>query len=653
MKPIRVYSLFFVATLALLGCQAPSSRSSPLPSGMPENAASPAAHAPSRLSEEIAARAEAAGEYVVAAGEYAALAAAAPPPLKQHYQLKAAETLLKAGQLREARDQAKAIEVSDLDPIFLARRQLLEGRIAAAEGDHRQALALFTRAHHARLSPQLLAQLHNGRAQARAALGDWAGAARDLLARERYLVDERQITDNQRQLWQILGQASYAQLKQERQKAQEPVLTGWLDLAMLALERSGDRFAFAVQDWRARHPTHPATRAFLAQLGSPQRDLVGSIDRLALLLPLTSDHGQAADAVRRGFLAMHEMDKRGRKPAVRVYDTGNDLGRIGESYQRAVREGAQLVVGPLGLEATDRLAQTTELTVPTLLLSHTDTPLSATRAVLQFGLPPEQEARQAAERAYLDGRRRVAILYPESAWGERVFDAFVQHFQRLGGVVVTRQPYALNQNDYSQPVERLLNVTESEARKRALETRLRLRLKMEPRRRQDIDSVFLAADARHGRLIKPQLNYHRASDLPVYATSHVFSGTPNPPADVDLDGVMFGDMPWMLVTKGEIARLRDSLQKDWPYAHTPLDRLFALGVDAYAVIPHLDRLNSESGARFNGVTSGLSIGLDGRLQRQLLWATFRRGTPRLLDGLFGYAQLQIDGAERDDAGARP
>jgi hypothetical protein len=39
----------------------------------------------------------------------------------------------------------------------------------------------------------------------------------------------------------------------------------------------------------------------------------------------------------------------------------------------------------------------------------------------------------------------------------------------------------------------------------------------------------------------------------------------------------------------------------------------------------------ESGARFSGVTSGLSVDQHGRLQRQLLWARFNRGVPRLVD----------------------
>ncbi|MGE5242315.1 MAG: penicillin-binding protein activator, partial [Bacteroidota bacterium] len=99
----------------------------------------------------------------------------------------------------------------------------------------------------------------------------------------------------------------------------------------------------------------------------------------------------------------------------------------------------------------------------------------------------------------------------------------------------------------------------------------------------------------------------------------------------DLDGVLFGDMPWMLVGDGKIQELRDKLQHGWPYAHTDLDRLYALGVDSYAVIPNLNRISMDTGARFSGVTSGLSLDRNNRLQRTLLWARFRRGVPRLVD----------------------
>jgi len=54
-------------------------------------------------------------------------------------------------------------------------------------------------------------------------------------------------------------------------------------------------------------------------------------------------------------------------------------------------------------------------------------------------------------------------------------------------------------------------------------------------------------------------------------------------------------------------------------------------MDAYAIIPYLDRLSTGDATRYNGVTSGLSLEPNGRLHRQLTWARFRRGAPRLID----------------------
>jgi hypothetical protein len=222
----------------------------------------------------------------------------------------------------------------------------------------------------------------------------------------------------------------------------------------------------------------------------------------------------------------------------------------------------------------------------------------------------------------------------------------VAAWQRLGGIVLSEQSYLLNQADYSDPVKRLLNITQSEARKERLENVVKMKLKFEPRPREDIDFVFLAGDTRAARLIKPQLNYNRAARLPVYATSQIFTGRGDPARDTDLDGIQFGDMPWMLVGDGRVAALRTTLQPAWPQAHTGLDRLFALGVDAYAVIPSLDRLASENAARFSGVTSGLSVGRNGRLHRQLLWAQFKKGVPVLIDTFLpNKGQFDIDSGD--------
>jgi len=335
--------------------------------------------------------------------------------------------------------------------------------------------------------------------------------------------------------------------------------------------------------------------------------------------------------VRDGFLAMHAATPADQRPAVTIYDLGSDPALAPQVYERAVREGAQVVVGPLGREAADAVVREANLAVPTLLLNHTEVPVPNGARLFQFGLPPEQEARQAAERAYFDGCRQAGVLYAADSWGRRMMDAFVAYWQQLGGLVLANQSYAEQETDYSGAVKRLLNVFESEARRNMVARTIGERPLFEPRPRRDLECIFLAADAGSARLIKPQLNYYRARHVTVYATSHVYAGKPDPVHDVDLDGVRFGDMPWMLVRDGRIAELRRTLQGDWPYAGTDLDRLYALGVDSYAILPHLGRISSDVATRFPGVTSALSFGPDGRLQRQLAWAQFRNGVPRLLD----------------------
>lgn len=585
-------------------------------------------------------QAERSGDYVRAAEEYARAAAEAVAADKVALQLKVVATLLKAGQLYEARQKIQGIDTAGLEPILHARKLILQAQIASQSGAHEEALGLLSEAQRTtHLDPGLLAEVYLVRADAELALGDPVGAVKNLIVREQYMVASEALADNQLRLWKILSSLPRATLKQERKTTHDPVLAGWLDLATVAIENAGRPALLgkSIGVWKRAHPGHPASEGLLNELASAKPGLIGRVDQIAVLVPLSSSYKVAAEAVLAGVLAMDAINSDPDKPTIKVYDIGNNPARAPEFYDQAVREGAQLVIGPLGREAVDQVAKQAKLTVPALLLSHThenQDPLPG--YVFQFGLPPEQEARQVAERAYLDGHRQAAVLYADSAWGQRMYHAFVNHWQQLGGILLTSAAYVPNQNDHSQAIKRLLNLSHSEARNRTLEAKLGTKLEFKARRREDIDFIFLAADAKSGRLIKPQLNYHQAFSIPVYATSHIFTGKADQVHDADLDGVMFGDMPWMLVSDGKIQQMREALQRNWPYAHTQLDRLFALGVDSYAIVPYLNWISSESAVRFNGVTSGLSLGRDGRLHRQLVWAKFSKGIPELLDTFIRY-----------------
>ena len=599
---------------------------------------------------DAARQAEQAGEYVLAAREYERLAKLVESPEKQNFQLKAVEALIRAAQVKEARQQLAQINVTGLDPAFQARKLILEAQLASLEGQPEQTLLTLARVEKTRnLNPTLMAEIYRVRAQAELTLERPWNALGSLVAREKYIVAPQEVAQNQRQIWHILETQNRGVLEHRRSAARDPALIDWLDLALMVGEksRSPKQLALAIEEWKKSRPLHGISPEFLLSLAGPAPS-IGRIDRIALLLPLTSDYARAAQAVRDGFMAMNNANVNPDKPQVRVYDVGADPAQATGFYAQAIQDGAQLVIGPLGLEAVDQLVKHGKLDVPTILLSHTTQELSTSvNHIFQFGLPPEQEAAQSAERAYLDGYRRAAVLFPDTAWGQRMATAFTATWQRLGGIMLTSQAYLPDQGDYSDPIKKLLNITQSEARKDALETTLKIKLKFEPRPREDIDFIFLAADARHARLIKPQFNFNYALRLPVYATSHVFTGQGNQMADIDLDGIMFGDMPWMLVGDGRIQSLRQTLQRDWPYAHTQFDRLYALGIDAYAIVPQLNRISMEDSAHFSGVTSGLSLGRDGRLRRQLLWAQFRKGTPQLLDTFFKHkGQFEIDDGQQ-------
>lgn len=599
---------------------------------------------------DAGAQAEAAGEFLRAARIYDQLAETATPPKKQDFQLKALAQTIQAAQFAEARRRIDEIDVSGLSPILRARKLVLEARLAHAEGDPARAILLAaaaSRIHN--IGPDQVADIYWVRAQANLSLGHPFRSVRDLVKREQYLADKTKIENNQLQLWSILSSIPQAELESRRARESNTVLRGWIELAIVGIEGAHNPRSLpgAIDAWKQRYPGHPVTPDLLATIGSRRPTMIGRIDRIALLLPLTSRYGRAAQAVRDGFMAMDANNPSPDKPAIRVYDIGDDPKKAPDFYEQAVDDGAQLVIGPLGADAVDRLASSGDLSVPTILLSHTSVNVREDN-VFQFGLPPEQEARQAAERAYLDGHRQAAILYPDNEWGQRMFKAFSDHWRTLGGIVVTSEAYENNEADYSKPIQNLLNITQSMERDALLQQKLKLKLKFEPRARQDIDMIFLAADPQRGRLIKPQLNYNQASNIPVYSTSSIYYGRPDAAKDADLNGVVFGDMPWMLLRNPRMEALRQKLQKGWPYAYSPYDRLFALGVDSYAVSPHLGRIASDDTVHYNGVTSGLSIDPAGHIHRQLIWARFRHGIPRLLDTVVRYRE-QLDISDGTDA----
>lgn len=349
--------------------------------------------------------------------------------------------------------------------------------------------------------------------------------------------------------------------------------------------------------------------------------------QIALLLPLSGAHADAAKAIREGFLASYYNAKRnGVKPSVRIYDTTKDKD-IQRLYDQAVADGADFVVGPLAKEDVLRLSMLSEhqLKAPVLALNHHPAIQASSKSFTQFTLAPESEVEQIADKAWQKGYRNASIVVPDNAWGQRAATAFTSRWQQFGGRVL--QTVQTNPaQDQAAAVRRLLGIDQSQNRADHIKGLLTEKVDFQPRRRKDVDVIVMAAPPEQARQLKPLFDFYYAEDVPVYATSSIYSGSVNPKKENDLNGVVFCDMPWLLTQK-QGANLRQLLSQSGSEQSDQYNRLFAMGADAYQLTSHMKALQYQPGASYPGATGTLSLGNNNIIQRKLAWAKISNGLP--------------------------
>lgn len=546
--------------------------------------------------------------------------------------LRAAAAQVRANNLSDARRTLQSLQVNYNDPIQPLLLTLTQAHIALQARQADNVLNLLASPPPAGTNPFYVADHYDLRADAFNLSGNRIETARELIKRERYLRDPELIRANQQDIWQALAMLTEKALMQLRTEPPPSVLSGWMDLVRIAktYQLRPNMLRQAVQQWQLAYPRHPADQQIIESLLNRQQQDVSLPKHIALLLPFSSKFGKAAEAIRDGFLAAYYARHMKNIQSIRIYDISasgeENRAAVLAIYQQAIAEGADFIVGPLDKAAITHIASAAPLSTPTLALNYALED-SVPPNLYQFGLSPEDEARQVAERTWLDGHVNAVTLTPSGPWGERVMQAFSQRWLEIGGKLVSQENYNPADKDFSRPIRRLLNIDDSRRRYRSLSSLLNRKLKYTERRRQDIDFVFVAAYPRQARQIRPQLKFYHASDVPVYATSHVFTGNLNPARDRDMDGLMFGDMPWVLTDSEHRRSLRNRIEADISSAGHSLQRLYALGIDAYNIVTALNTLKKYSYERFDGETGSLSLGLKQHLRRQLTWVKFVKGRP--------------------------
>ncbi len=444
-----------------------------------------------------------------------------------------------------------------------------------------------------------------------------------------FLKTDKEIENNHQFIWSALNRLSERAIIKALSDRLTSDMRGWLELNLIA--RRSNMLPAKIEPWISQwyqlYGDHAAGKYFAINLLEDSKRIYIKPRRIALMLPFSGRLEKVSQAIQKGFMYAYYQDKES-APDLEVINASTDVAEFNIQYQKAIQDGADFIVGPISKDLIGFLQNQEKTEVPTLTLNYAEETTEAKLNLYQFGLKPEDEAEQIADFALAEGRNQAITLVPDTDWGARLQRAFSERFEMLGGRIVGTGVYPSKKNDYSAAIKKLLNLNSSEQRRKMIQQTIERKTSFEPRRRQDVDMIFIAANSRQARLIKPQLEFYRAQTLPVYATSHISSSSGNSDSDRDLDGILFVDIPWML----DNAQNQDFQQvsKLWPDSSKRFSRLFALGIDAYRMIPSLRRLMIRPGESELLNTGRLTVDEYGHVKRALLMATYDKGIARLL-----------------------
>ncbi|MFI4962707.1 MAG: penicillin-binding protein activator [Legionellales bacterium] len=397
------------------------------------------------------------------------------------------------------------------------------------------------------------------------------------------------------------------------------------ELAPLASgEAIADPGRVPVTDGQSRHESAilTQTKDLTPVLGRENSILPNPLDRtasktpevpkkIALLVPLSGALTGPGNAIREGFMAAYKAKAAKTETKVQVYDT--ETGDILGIYQQALDEGADYVVGPLTKSHVGAIAAINH-PVPTLLLNDSDTVMQDNSYL--FGLSPINEAIQVAIKARSKGYGRALIIAPKNDWGVDVVKAFSTQWMEQEGQVTDVFSYSVNE-DMNKGIRDFLQITDSEKREKQVKAVLGQGLQTLTNRRQDFDMIFLLAYPSKARQIVPLLQYYYAGDVPVYATSSVYAGSADALKDKDLDGVIFCDIPWVFS--------HQMGSRNWPEQFNSYNRLYALGMDSYAIAAGLKQLKVFPADSLKGTTGSFYLKPSQQIARVFEWGQFKQG----------------------------
>lgn len=516
----------------------------------------------------------------------------------------------------------------------------VESNPQAQKGLVEQLQSQFTRLptsfKHSKAAQGLLARINVQQQQ-------WLDAASALLA------SETETGEHSATIWRWVNMLSDEQLK--RAITSHSQLLPWLDLALISRTQidTTTQFANTITGWQSSYPLHPLASQLPPEIKAATELQPITATNIAVLLPLSGKLNKQGLAIKQGILAAYfdqQTHQTTDAPAIRLHFFDSNvingtLPPLTSEHQRFqnpmsltnTENAAQapssikydMVIGPLRREKIAEVQQSLNPDTSWLALNQS-TPSNSNPNHFTFALSPEDEAKQMAEHLFAKKHQKPIVIAANKGTAKRMAKAFSARWQQLTGNLPELSMYQ-NSKQMRDRVARMLAVKQSEERILQIKYMSKLELHDVPRNRQDIDAAVLFASPSEAGLLNPiieaSISPFSQNKIAVFASSRSYRQRLDSNNKRDLRAITFTEMPWLLPHSASVG-LSNQTHQLWPNQAEGLQRLFALGYDAYHLIPHLRHLRLIQGSSINGLTGQIRINKQGNIQRKLATAIVDR-----------------------------
>ncbi|MEP0496366.1 MAG: penicillin-binding protein activator, partial [Paraglaciecola sp.] len=457
--------------------------------------------------------------------------------------------------------------------------------------------------------------------------------------------------EKSQKIWSLLKNLSLRELEQA--SLQYSNLQPWLQLAIINKRFALNPAEYKQQllNWQSRNLTETIANNLPEEVIEMLQLEPITPSKIAVLIPLSGRLASQGIAIKKGILASYYQDLKN------AQINENEIFKELHFFDSALKTPEELntsvanfdvIIGPLIKEklaalkdilpadkimlGLNRLESTgTTSTSNSITDSLEAEPLKAVEQYF-FSLAPEDEAQQLARHILKHQLVHPVIFAAEGSSTQRMAQAFINEWKKQTNNTPELTTFTTNK-DMRIQVSSVLDVAQSKARIKEIEYLSNKEVFGVERNRRDIDAIILFASPEQTELLNPiieaSLSPFARKSLSVFASSRSYSIDINQNSLRDLRNLTFTDMPWMLPNHDWKA-LSSEVNELWPQEKDSLLRLFAMGVDAYNLIPQLRTLRLLSNVNSHGLTGDINIDSLGIIHRNLPLAQVKQDKVTLI-----------------------